>query len=216
MNQKDHAAPKFSTKGGFVGILVLIIVIISAFVGGYFVYNNLSENARVQKEINESLKANPTPTLAPVSDETANWKTYKNIKWNFTLRYPDTWTVKGPTNMDDFVYIRSPSDSEAAPYLFINEKMNSPKLSFKDFATEGLSPELKNEFIYTEEKLGSYTVYKTESLPGRFGGQEVFITMDGFRYILIGLTPYDRQNPWPDQGKSYTIFNQILSTFRFD
>lgn len=86
-----------SKQSGFVGIITLIVVIIAVIVGGYFIYNNLSENSRTQKEINASLKEEqtslknaPAPTLN--TDNGIKWKTAK-FGGLFSFEYPSGWHV---------------------------------------------------------------------------------------------------------------------------
>lgn len=60
---------------------ILIVLFIALAVGGYLLY---------QKQ-QQTIQATPTPTSTPESTnsaETANWKTYTNIKYGFSVSYP--------------------------------------------------------------------------------------------------------------------------------
>lgn len=75
-------------------ILVLSIPIVLAllFLGGWFVfrqYERVSEGENLPKGM-ETLSENPENTTPPVSKiDTSNWKTYRNEKYGFEIRYPD-------------------------------------------------------------------------------------------------------------------------------
>lgn len=64
-------------------VLLLIIVLAVAF-GGYFVYQQQTKSTPVTQTVTQ-------PTL---SDETANWKTYTNSDYNFSLKYPKQFTLE--------------------------------------------------------------------------------------------------------------------------
>jgi len=69
------------------GLIVLIIVAIASFVLG----------RALPRGPEGTLRGTPTtailPTPTPTPDETANWKTYTNEKYGFTLKYPPEWSI---------------------------------------------------------------------------------------------------------------------------
>ena len=72
---------------GVAPILIVFLIAILA-VGGYFVYQNKTKPVPQ----NQPVTSQSTPT--PASDETANWKTYKDSETGFSFKYP------GETNVE--------------------------------------------------------------------------------------------------------------------
>ncbi|OGG14807.1 hypothetical protein A2773_06935 [Candidatus Gottesmanbacteria bacterium RIFCSPHIGHO2_01_FULL_39_10] len=80
--------PKFSIFPILGGIILVILVATGAFFFG--------------KSQNNSPQSNSSPSLSPTSsqlplsptpDPTANWKTYTNKQFSFTVNYPPEWEV---------------------------------------------------------------------------------------------------------------------------
>lgn len=75
-------------KGFAVGYVLAGILVLFAVVGGvYYLGATKSAVPKVQEQaVSQTLK--PTAT-----DETANWKTFSNSRYNFSFNYPANWTV---------------------------------------------------------------------------------------------------------------------------
>jgi hypothetical protein len=87
----------------------------------------------------------PTPTLAPVATDsgilvaspTANWKTYTNIKYTYSIQYPDTWYNKEYSDTktgSGFASTGVPNTS-VLEEIKINAiaKIDNAKLAFADY-----------------------------------------------------------------------------------
>ncbi len=197
-------------------IFPVIAFLIVLFAGAwYFLGAQQSSSESVQPEV--SIESSPSPT----PDPTANWQTYNSGDLGFSIKIPHDWTIREPTVSDPTLYLRAPAiPDESDPHLFqyfvaVSEYKNSDLQSFEEVVTASLDKDLKDSFTYTEETLGEHTVYKTESLPSRSGSITAFITHDETSYISLGFTPYDRTDPFEEQQEYLSIFNQILSTFKF-
>lgn len=88
-------------KGYFLPIFVAIAIILVIGVGGYFIYQ--------KQAIKPAITPQQVPQLtpSPIPDQTANWKTYTNTKYNFSLQYP---AIYQHTFMEDV------NKNEASPY----------------------------------------------------------------------------------------------------
>ncbi len=55
----------------------------------------------------------PTPAqpvnVSPTVDPTTNWKTYTNPKWQFSLKYPPTWSANPCDNSTSFFFLLGPT-----------------------------------------------------------------------------------------------------------
>jgi len=71
---------------------LISLVFIAFSVAGYFAYQNF----QLKKEQPSLGHTTPTPTSgvpSPTTDQTADWKTYKNDIHSFTFKYPSDWQV---------------------------------------------------------------------------------------------------------------------------
>ncbi len=84
------------TERGFVPIL--IVLIIAAAAGGYFVYTSLRGASKTSDvAIPPTPVSVSTPTTKPESassGETKDWKIYTNTNGKFSIQYPPNWNVK--------------------------------------------------------------------------------------------------------------------------
>ncbi len=68
---------------------ILIVLLIAAAVGGYLVYSG--KISLPQKQVTQTSKSDASPAPTGV-DETANWKTYTNTKYGYSVKYPPDWS----------------------------------------------------------------------------------------------------------------------------
>lgn len=208
-NQNQSSFPENQPRQSkkFIIILGIIVALFAFGVGGYFLGANKNQIIPQSQQVTVSpTVTQPSPTNNPISVEdsvTASWKTYTNEKSKFSIKYPSSWTEKGPVADYDntIVYLNANGTFGEGPepiryyvWIYSDNKLPNAKL--------------------TKETVGEYTVYKTDELPSRSGALSVFITKDEKTYISISITPYDVKQPFPSQDKYVDIFNQMLSTFR--
>lgn len=96
---------KFKILGGVLGIFVLAGAVFGAYKLG-------------QRQIQPGPKPTPTPMVVatPTPDFTANWKTYTNTKYGYSIKYPAIWSeqlkCEGGTITDDYICFLSPDFEE--------------------------------------------------------------------------------------------------------
>lgn len=197
--------PRQSKK--FIIILAIIIALFFFGVGGYLLGTNKSQSIPQYKQVTVSptniVQPSPTNTPTPIEDPTANWKTYINEKLKFSIKYPTSWTEKGPVADNDKTLV----------YLYSNESFGEGPESIKYYIWIYSDTRLPSTKL-TKELIGAYTAYKTDELPSQSGTLSAFITKDEKTYISISITPYDVKQPYPSQSKYVDTFNQMLSTFK--
>jgi len=199
----------FKTAAIVIGILIII---------GLF--GNIYLLLQKQK-LPEQSKILPTPTTAQVIitptsvvptstiDETADWKTYKNEKLGFKLKYPDNYSLLKES--PDIVLGFGNRGELPFPYLIISTTLSDYSI-FKECTPNGSVPCLNA--TSGNQSRGIVDTY----LDGK-EAKSIYLTegADG-DYHIIQIT-----NPIKLQLKMYIAggglgqtFDQILSTFRFD
>lgn len=91
-----------NTQKGFAPILI-ILILAAAFLSGYFVYTNYSNNQTklaTSPTVQPTTQSSPSPTAtspAPTGNgETAHWKTYI-----FSVANPDSYSLKYPPDWEE-------------------------------------------------------------------------------------------------------------------
>ena len=180
-------------------IIAVIIILVLTIVGvGSFLLGTNKNNTKPVVQITPALTVTPTPTLDP----TANWKTYANNVFGYSIKYPDSWAVSENINgpilrIDDSknqgagVYFTIIDDPEN---ISIENKIHSPvetiKLTYSDVTINGIAA-------------------KRANLPNQQG----CTPGDDSVFIKKGTVIYEIQNRCGFVAAA--IFNQILSTFKF-
>lgn len=79
-------------NSGFAQVILVIILIVLVG-GGMYYFGTLKDNSKVTETPTEEPIATETqkpgnPTVKPTADPTAEWKTYTNSDYGFSLKYP--------------------------------------------------------------------------------------------------------------------------------
>ena len=90
---------------GFTPIIILLLIVAVLGAAGYFAYSRGYTNSFLPKPspiITPRPLLTPLPTPKPTStpDPTANWKTYTNTTYKYSLKYPSDWEVQGEGGED--------------------------------------------------------------------------------------------------------------------
>lgn len=175
----------------------------------------VAQGSPVTNDCKPGWYTNPNPSPTSTIDPTANWKTYTNTKYGYTLMYPQEWQILTPGLSDattsSLPTINSPCELTtelvcSQIVVNINEKLEAPntisnktntKLDNKDATAFQISqPNVNGNGMLryaVETKQNNYTYTITYSETQKDGH---FIT---------------DMNDW----KNKKIFDQILSTFKF-
>src|SRR3989344_3246277 len=89
--------PAQSSKAGMVAVSVGLLLI--GLVAGYFAWNGKMNNTTSPTATpTASASASSTPTVAATPIDTSAWKTYRDMKYSFSLRYPMDWRTTAEQN----------------------------------------------------------------------------------------------------------------------
>lgn len=132
--------------------------------------------------------------------DTSTWKTYKGNK--FTFAYPSEFENKNcPRSFEPTMLCTVAQDESVEPILYY--------IYLSDIKS------LPSSYRYEEGMISGYSTYKTTDEPSRSGAITVFIKQNENSFVSISFTPYDQEQPFPNQQKFENLFDQILSTFKF-
>lgn len=225
-------------KGQTQVLILAGIVLVIAVAGGIFFLGRItlprqdSSGQAAPKPQTPVVAPQPSSTPSPTTtpDPTANWKTYTNTKYGFTLEYPNDWVVKSENKTVDSSTTRTTIQSSDLAIEEINipgvggeQVINGSKLEIsasnnENFTSyEQLKDFMENEYTgfplnyFTSSKEIIVDGIKSTIKSGRkirtlaLGSSFVYFFKDGVTYNLTFTNSQDDDR----------IFNQILSTFKF-
>jgi len=171
--------------------------------------------------------------LVEIIDETADWKTYRNEKYDIEFQYPDSWvlddkevlSVDLPDQTKNFIQINvsngvsgredesaNPCQPGIAFVVYQVGKLRDSQQAFEEFVNfqienpeRGLPPEVKPKLIST--MVGGHNTLKIEETVDNCDTEFYYIEQSSDRYTTISFIV--------DKNDDKLIINQILSTFRF-
>ncbi|OGD57328.1 hypothetical protein A2V71_00715 [Candidatus Berkelbacteria bacterium RBG_13_40_8] len=147
----------------------LVIVVLGAAAFFYYVY--------IYK------KAQPTTTTTPDTSETANWQTYKNTIYGYSLKYPEGWEVD-EKDVADVKFSKKPKDATLASDQKILFEVKSASTGKGTKTADWVKDELKDTpYSAAESLLGgkeAITITQTSDQT-----QEVFLIADDTKYRLL-------------------------------
>jgi hypothetical protein len=195
-------------------VMIPVLLAIGAF--GVLAYQKFSAPKPV-------VTVSPTPTATTVP--TVDWKTYTNSKYGFSFKYPSTFIVQYKYFNDDTPFVFLDSKSFNVPEVWVDGQVTPVQFS--------ISSKSLSEYVDYYKKIidpANYTQSDlTSPLKGyRFDGTFKLQGLDSEEYPLKGtkITGVVIQVPnsqkvleisydYVREGVTDSIFDQILSTFKF-
>lgn len=177
---------------GFAPIIILFIVLVLGGIVGGMVYS--------RSKTNQATSVYPQPTTSQ-SDQTANWKTYANTRYGYSIRYPPEWSLREENTDGTLVMLSKPAGfiEFQNEYAFFLDQGQTLENYLKQ------TPGFSNLNLVKEVNLNGNTVFIFSG--GIEDTTQIFISPAGsfdnryFSVILKGFT-FDEVEP-------------IFSTFRF-
>lgn len=152
---------------------------------------------------------NVSASPSAVTDETADWQTYKNEQYGFEVKYPDDWrTSQCGVGRGFFLYCQgfgpqSVGEDISTAINVLNSKLDIAKKSLPVLDNYN-NKLIKEETVVIEGVQWMKLTIKQDSSGEIF--IEHLIEKDGKTYDLgVGT----------DESNTVSIYNQILSTFKF-
>ena len=143
--------------------------------------------------------------------DTANWKTYRNDKCGYNIKYPEDWTIEfsgsGLIAQLTNVFLNGPDSSNVYEQVTIFCEKNESGKTLNDFrAPSGFVFEVKDYILDNVTSL--------ERLVWSGDGATTQIIAFKGRY-LYDISFYENQTSGPRTDKTAQLIGQILSTFKF-
>jgi hypothetical protein len=173
------------------------------------IYGTGGVNAGILKEYNfDELIIDPiNPTATPTPDATTDWQTYNNAKYQFTMKYPNTWTAIENTSLK-------------SPYL-ANITFGLTK-TIQEGGSFGLTlrDQTEEEYLASLKKEGYVILNNVDTTLG--GKKAIFYTFNRkdspksqWKEIVAKDNNFLITFSSGANTNQESIFNQMLSTFKF-
>ncbi|MDO8570373.1 MAG: PsbP-related protein [Candidatus Daviesbacteria bacterium] len=193
---------------GLAPLLVIVLVAVIA-VGGYLLYQKQTKPV-------SQLVVQPTPISA---EESTDWKTYTNEKYNYQFDYPTNWYIQ--TLGDSEVYlsdqkldIKNGMDSPSLQYDLIDiSYIPANQIDMQVTAPVGTQQKL-SQFLYIQ-KISDLKIGERPGAKINFVDQQNNNKNQSQTAYWIGLDDGKLQISATSSAKLKMI-DQILSTFRFN
>jgi len=233
-NQPTQSTPPLPSSANssktFLIILGTIALMVISGAAGYFL--GVNKQSQIYQPPTTTYTTPPTSTPTPMSDETANWKTYKS-KYGYSLNYPSNWSVKTENWKEGAIQYEISSDIEAE--LRYTEP-NQPSHGGRPYGTTIMLrvpvsnnqntslqewPKVKiriNDISYTKTENLTIAGIKSIKIDYTWGTSFVFIPYKKNIYEIVNSPFTTEQSPSRNYKNLYDydqLFRQILSTFKF-
>lgn len=167
-----------------------------------------------------------TESISPSSDPTADWKTFIDNKWGYSFKYPSNWFL---------------NNNIVSEYPWPLNGLSDPKYDFQQ-TYNAITTYMYPNQVWSEmtniaffDSLSQIHLYETGNI-GKSKGKKIFtgITQDNFPYEIFEINASEKEEPYSGveayilngqklvkvtltsyNQQSISLFNQILSTFKF-
>jgi len=217
-------------KNGSINFVLILILGLITFAGiGYFAYKNGQtsyspidpiSNPNEPTIIDGSMyvdKYHPPiegEELPDKNSDTSNWKAYKNEKYGFEFKYPESWFIAYETDSD--IYITSTNPENGGNFAGFRVKIYSDSSvidlpSLKKYIIEKY-PYLDPAIYLSTITIDGVSTYKLieDAAPENIYPTQYFLLNKGVIYQIEATQDLG----FPERNENQTN-NQILSTFKF-
>jgi len=218
LQQTVNISPSPRGKWKLISLIIIILVIVAG--GAYFLIENkilLFQNQQ-KTIIQTSTKSNPTSN--PIS--TADWKTYTNSQYGFSIKYPNSWTYHVALE-NTFMVFSGPSSNGntsitlqvvdpgviSSPYPNIDEALSQLKNMHDDRADRSVKKSKIGSLLVAEV----HTIFNPATMcPDCTGGLQEYYDLDFYsRNIAFAMLSKEGLENYQNLPLMY----QMLSTFKF-
>lgn len=187
-------------QSNFLVTLLSILLLISCLIAGFFAY----QTQKLVKELTiYRLQPTEAPVPTPTPYPTADWKTYENIKYGYTVKYPPLLVPVETINDSYLSFLNFEGDTTPETFSIYVRKSNlDNEIETIRAQTEGhiLTTLTKTDYI----KINGYDAIKLEYSPDQpeIGPKTTTVAVNNgkYSYVINTNTEYH---------------DLVLSTFKF-
>lgn len=204
-----------TTQRGFIVPLLLILIALVLAGGGAYIYTQMKQANPFVSEGTALPQASSTELAA--NSQTADWKTYVNTKYHYSIRYPSNLTITFQEEHDSV-----PPD-QSSSFNLGNFASQFPIRSMKpgQFMIFGVADnsQVCHASTTLPSKVRTMSVDGVEAVGYILNGEKGD-GMSAYEYAL--QKTYDSTcfhidlSPYPTSGEVQQEFDQIVSTFKFN
>ena len=214
LNYLKNGNIKKMTQKGLAPILIVLLIALG--IGGYLIYTNYSNNFTKPAKY---VQITPTPTESTSIAETANWKTYTNNEYKFSLKYPPEYAVKGEGKIIDLLEEDACCDSGFQIWLDESRFENSQSLIRCDRAKEEikLNPAFPRSDCLEDGKRYGQNADIVSIKLANVEAISFYVADTGVGHLdhIIQTKKEPRIQIRYPTGNVKSIYDQILPTFKF-
>lgn len=211
--KKQFALPKIALIG--LGLLLIFLLLVV----GYYMGTNKSSKIQAPAKVTES------PTQIPVNNTNAEWKTYTNSKYDYSIDYPGNWYNRefGDPSITGSAFTKSSKSNDYANETIsidINNKtLNDYGIPFETYVKTAATHEIQNykslasiKKITTADGIVGYeTTWNVQSIgPGGTG------TSLPRTYFEIPNNDKATVQIELSKEEDLAVYEKMLTTFKFN
>ena len=205
-------------KQGFSPVILALIVAL-LLGGGFVVYQKVKSRNQKSEQV-----------MPQATDNTKNWKTYRNKKYEFEFKYPPTWKQTGifsglGGSKNAVAFVKSSQEAELKHSLKPDTDLGAVVIQDTAFFFNSA----EDDYLYTHRnenpslitfspiKIGTtdaqHLFHSEKTDPNKFGGgaTDEYIFTKG-TISIVAQANYGGPVP---AGELKVVFGQVLSTFKF-
>lgn len=202
---------------GIASVIVVLLVVTSLFVGAgvmlFLTQVFRNSDAMPGDEIWPTSTSPSDDSLSEDSatDETANWKTYENMNFPFTFKYPPNTNIVPTANVATQFTLIYPEDELSIP-MNLTFDYRKENISLNEYAKK----QIANSKNSGEEILTNLSEENVNGLAGlTFTSKDVQVSGITAKHIFLKFPKGDNILGISHVGTHEEVANQILSTFKF-
>lgn len=198
---QPEIVPEIPKKNSFKTVLLVILGLL-IIAGAVYVGFAIGKKRILSNVVAEPTVVPQTTEVSPTPDETANWKTYTNITYGLSFKYPPDYKVE--ERIAGFIVISAPTDNAPQSGISIDARQLGPYQSFTKAQAN-----INTTFIISKSsELNGWMTFDTIGKEGMLKDIKFKLAIAPYKTGAIEMETIDNE-------PHANIFDQILSTFKF-
>ena len=203
----DSSEVKEKSKN-WLKIIILFLVSIFLLFGVFYAGYWLGKSEKLKTQSKQTQNLTPTPKQpTPTPDPTADWKTYRNEKHKYEVRYPKEWSMGVGDSTSNEIHWVTPNRGWEVPWVMDLSIQDRKNKSVSEWIARDQFP---YEIIKTIKVEGYRGLLVSDPVTMGNASHVAFFPSNGYMYSVgISSDPPDlKENP-------VILLELILSTFKF-